>query len=98
MIYECTDCKYCADFDYGYRVFCLHPQLPPDEVCKYHPVGYGDAENCMKFDDDEPQRFSMKELEQAEKYSQDHYGDVTYEGVRKWCEQRKDNNHDEILP
>jgi len=86
MIYECTDCKHCADFDFGFRVFCLHPDLPSDEVCKYHPVGHQDAENCKGFDEDEPHRFGWKELDNAERYSQDRYGDVSYEGMREWCE------------
>lgn len=89
MIYECTDCKHCADFDFGFRVFCLHPDFPSDEVDKYHPVGNEDADYCKGFDnwfdENEPHQFSMKEFEDAERYSEEKYGDVTYKGIREWC-------------
>lgn len=85
MICECTDCKHCADFDHGFRVFCLEPYLPSDEVCKYHPIGHHDAENCDGFEEDEPHRFSMKEFNEVEKYGEAKYGEVTYDSVREWC-------------
>ena len=89
MIYECTDCAHCADFDFGFRVFCLHPDLPSDEVYKYSPLGDEDSDYCKGFDRDEPHYFTMKDFEEAEKYSDEKYGDVTYEGVREWCEERE---------
>jgi len=88
MIYECTDCKHCANFHGGFRLFCLHPDLPPDAVCIYHPVGDGDAWNCEGFDDNgNVHHFSMEKLCQAEQYSQEHLGEVSYEGIRAWCDE-----------
>lgn len=92
-IYECTDCKYCANFSFGYRVFCLHPDLPSDEVCKYAPVEDDNtADDCAFFDGEfnYDHQFSMKELtDEAEPYSEvKHNGEVTYEGIREWCLQK----------
>ena len=91
-IYECTDCKYCANFDWVFRVFCLHPDLPANEVCKYQPVGDESAERCEPaiFDAiigvDYPGReYSGKQLDEAEKYSEAKYGEVTYDGIREWA-------------
>jgi hypothetical protein len=88
MIYECTDCKHCADFNGGYRLFCLCPSLPPESVCGYHPVGNNDALDCSGFDDDVDYShwFSWSQLDEAETYSRKHHGEVTYAGIREWCE------------
>ena len=90
MIYECTDCKYCADFHSGYRLFCLHPDLPPDEVLKYFPLGKTDAEwGCDGFEEGEPHLFTWDGLGEAEEFSQQRYdGGITYLGMREWCEAR----------
>ena len=88
MIYECTDCKYCANFHDGFRVFCLHPELESNSVCNYYPVGNKDACHCEGFvEGTEPaRRFSWKQLTQAENYSKEKkYGEVTYQGIREWC-------------
>lgn len=87
MIYECMDCKHCADFADGFRIYCLHPELPPDDVLKYEPLGDKDAENCSGFEEGIPQWFPWKFIAEYEKYSMEKYGDVTYEGAREWCEQ-----------
>lgn len=85
MLYECTDCFNCADFAGGYRVFYLAEELEPDAVCEYYPVGFNDAEDCSCFDDlDFPVLFSQKELGKAEEYSEEKYGEVTYQGIREW--------------
>jgi len=87
MIYECTDCSHCADFNGGLRVFCLHPELSPDSVCGYQPVGDSDADNCHEFDADSAHWFTWSQLVDAEDYSKLKYnGEVTYEGMRSWCE------------
>jgi hypothetical protein len=88
MIYECTDCKHCADFHDGFRVICLHPQLDPGEVEKYHPVGDGDAEECDGFEEEYiyAHQFTWDNFSEAETYSNEKYHDVTYEGIREWCE------------
>jgi hypothetical protein len=85
MIYECTDCSNCADFDSGYRVICLHPELQGNDVEKYFPVGNHDAEDCEYFDDGESPEFSTDEFMQAEKYSEEKYGEIDYPGIREWC-------------
>jgi hypothetical protein len=90
MIYECTDCRWCANFSDGFRVFCLHKNLPPQEVCKYYPVGEEDADRCWNFDENEyyQEDFSWDDFTAAEKYSGEKYdGAVTYKGIREWCEQ-----------
>jgi len=88
MIYECTDCKNCANFDFGFRLFCLCSDLPPEEVCEFHPVGHGDAADCGNFDCDDSIYVSMDDFTECERWCEEKYGDVTYAGVREWCEQR----------
>ena len=86
MIYECTDCEHCANFNGGFRVFCLHPGLIPQAVCDYHPVGNDDAYECGEFDDfNGSHRFTWEQLTEAESYSIKKYDEVTYEGIREWC-------------
>lgn len=85
MIYECTDCQYCADFTGGFRVFCVSPDSQPGDVINYHPVGDGDAFDCPNFDDAHmPIYFSWDHLGEAEKHSVDKFDEVTYEGIRDW--------------
>lgn len=88
MVLECTDCKHCAVFHAGYRIFCLHPDLPPDEVLNYSPLKPGtDAfYNCDGFSEHTPYFFSWDHLREAERYSEKKYGVVSYGGVREWCE------------
>jgi hypothetical protein len=87
MIYECTDCEHCASFHAEFRVFCLHPDLPANEVCKYQPLGQKDAFDwCDGFSDGSPEYFSWDHLVEAESYSEEQHGEVTYEGIREWCE------------
>ena len=85
-IYECTDCKHCASFHSGYRVFCTNPALEPESVLDYHPVGDGNAENCTGFDSGNPMEFTWKQLEEAEEYSKqiDPEQLVTYQGILAW--------------
>lgn len=89
MIYECIDCENCANFYGGFRLFCLHPELPPEEILKYQPLGDDDAYNCSGFDDVGYQRlFTYRELREAESYSKERHGGVTYQGIRDWCNDR----------
>lgn len=85
QIYECTDCEHCASFDFGLRVFCLHPDLHADEVYNYEPVGDKSAHRCKGFDEGYPSEFSIEQLHEAEDYSAELVGDFTYDGVRAWC-------------
>jgi hypothetical protein len=81
-IYECTDCKHCASFAWGYRVFCLHPDLKGDAVVNYAPVNdYQSADKCDGFDEGRPSNFSQEQLVEAEKYGEE----LTYESIRAWC-------------
>lgn len=91
MIYECTDCKHCANFEDGFRVFCLHPDLPSDEVCKYHPVGNGDASRCSGFMEgyESGLNFSFDQFTEAEAYCEANFEDVDYPGIRDWVEQER---------
>ena len=85
MIMECTDCKYCLDFVDGYRVFCMHPEMSPNAVCDFYPVGDSDAEMCPRFRDDNPMSIhSLKRLEAAEAFSMRIHGEVTYHGIHAW--------------
>lgn len=84
MKMECTDCKYCASFDFGYRIICLHKDLPAQEVYEYSPLGDKNAENCVGFDEDEPQYFSMAKLIEAENSLSEH--EEWENGIRRWCE------------
>lgn len=91
MIYECTDCKHCANFSDGFRVFCMHPDLPPDKVCEYHPVGDGDASDCVGFQEgnDPALDFSWDDFGEAEQDCIDKGLDIDYVNIRKWIEQHK---------
>jgi len=90
MILECTDCKHCADFNGGYRVYCMHPDFPAEEVCNYFPVGEHDAEDCKGFEEGYPETWGWKMIDEYEKFSMEKYGEVTYQGVRDWIEQNTD--------
>ena len=92
-IFECTDCKHCANFNDGDRVICMHPTMPPDEVCKYHPVDEWDASTCEGFEEpwdvykNKIGDFSTADFRNAEKFSAALYnGDINYAGIRKWVE------------
>lgn len=64
----------------------MHPDLPPDSVLTYQPLGYDDAEACSGFDEGEPHSwYNWKAIDEYEAYCMEKYGDVTYEGVREWC-------------
>jgi hypothetical protein len=86
-IYECTDCKHCADFSDGWRVVCLHPTCIPEKVCDYEPVGEKDAQDCEGFEEyltyNPNRKFSMKQFDEAEKSFPDDYN--WYKGIREWC-------------
>jgi hypothetical protein len=84
-IMECTDCKFCASFGFGFRVFCLNEKFPANEVCKYVPIGEKKADNCGGFLEDDPFHFTSKQLDEAENFSKNKYGEVTYDGIREWC-------------
>lgn len=89
MIMECTDCKWCANFEFGWRVFCLHPELPPNEVMNYFPVGDENAEKCeIGFEESASIDFWGNDFPEASKFSEDKYQDVTYQGIREWCEMK----------
>lgn len=92
MIYECTDCRHCASFSCGFRVICLHDDLDPAEVCNYFPVGEGDAGDCVHFEEDFPAAFSWSDLTTAEQYSEEKYGEVTYQGIKEWCQEQERKN------
>ena len=66
MIMECTDCSNCANFDFGYRVYCLCQAIEPESIEKYFPVGELDASWCSGFDEGEPVHFSAQELRLCE--------------------------------
>jgi hypothetical protein len=87
---ECTDCGHCASFAYGFRVICLHPDLPPDEVCKYSPVAdFEDAEFCTGFIPAPAKEFNNYDFGLAEKWSlQNFNGEITYKGIRAWVEMK----------
>ena len=86
MIYECTDCEHCVSFASGWRVFCMHPNLPASEVCLYSPVGDGDAVRCTGFAEGGCHVFTQDDLMAAEIHSQAICNDeVTYEGIRDWA-------------
>ena len=88
MQYECMDCRWCANFNGGMRVICLHEEFPPSEVCKYLPVGDKDAYYCNGFNESWNMQieFSEKDFTSAELYSEEKHGEVTYSGIREWCE------------
>ena len=94
MIYECTNCRNCADFVSGYRVFCLADNERSEKVCEYYPVGDGDASYCASFDEDSPHWFSSKGLNEAEEFSEAKYGEVTYQGIREWCLKERRTDRD----
>ena len=85
MILECTDCRFCVSFEDGYRVICANPSLTPDAVNEYHPVGEGDAFECMGFSEGDPQEFWGSKFSEAERFSEEHFaGEVTYPGILAW--------------
>lgn len=88
MIYECTDCEYCADFAHGFRIFCMHPELEACEALEFSPLTAGrDAWACVFFDDSNwAHSFTWEELGLAEEGSRllTEEGLVTYEGIRAW--------------
>jgi hypothetical protein len=88
MIMECTDCKWCANFSDGFRIFCLNEKLPSDEVCKYQPLADRDADNCKEFREWSSVDFSWDDFTAAEKWSEEKYSDITYESIREWCEMK----------
>jgi len=86
QVYECTDCKACLNFDYGYRVFCGHPRLKADAVYQYEPVGDRSADLCPEFDEDfRLTNYNVDQLVEAEKYSVEKLGDLTEDGIRMWA-------------
>jgi len=87
MIYECTDCDNCANFNDGDRIFCMVPDLPPDEVCKYQFLGDKDASYCPHFKDQGcPHWFSQAQLKEAFAVPDDKGMAYSWGGVRKWLE------------
>jgi hypothetical protein len=94
MIMECTDCKFCGNFESGYRIVCLHPDFKATEINKYFPVGDRNAENCDKFDDDTYEQFESSDFDEAIKWCETKYGeDFTYDNVREWCELQIKEDH-----
>lgn len=91
MIYECIDCEHCANFSDGFRVFCMHPDLPPEKVCDYFPVGNGDAEDCPGFTEGSLPNleFTFDQFTEAEAYCEANFEDVDYPGIRDWVEQKR---------
>lgn len=82
---ECTDCHWCANFSSGSRLICIHPTLPPNEVCKYLPIGKENAENCKGYKYGLlPLQFSSTQWKEAEDYSILQHEEVTYEGILEW--------------
>ena len=89
MIYECTDCHHCAVFAYGYRIFCMAPDMPADEVLKYQFLGDQDAERCPSFEErDFPEEYTQDQLGEALAMPDDDGQDNSYGGVRKWLDAR----------
>jgi hypothetical protein len=86
MKYECTDCCNCANFSDGFRIYCLSKILPPDEVLLYLPVGDRDAYNCKDFDEGDSIDFVWEDMDKYEKWCDEVYGELTYKGIREWCE------------
>lgn len=81
-IYECTDCKHCLSFGFGFRIACGHADLPADEVDKYSPVvDYKNARDCDKYDDGDPKEFPERDIDKAVEMFGD---DVS--SLRKWAE------------
>ena len=93
-IYECTDCTHCADFSYGDRVYCLHPDLPTNEVCLYSPVADNkNAENCVGFNEGDAHEFDWRDINKYEAYCTEKDGNVVYDRVREWIEQQIKDGH-----
>ena len=92
MIYECTDCIHCANFQDGYRIFCVYPKLPSEQVCEYQFLGTKDALNCEGFTQagdllwfDDPADLD------AALATPDDKGEInSYGGCRKWAEANRD--------
>ena len=89
MIYECTDCEHCADFDFGYRIICLHPKFDASKVYEYQPLGDCDAEDCDGFGQGQSHCYSMKELISAEEVMPDGDDVIWEDEIRKWCDSHK---------
>lgn len=66
----------------GFRILCLHPDLPPEEVYGYLPLGEYDASGCMGFDEGEPVNFWNTGDLNIWNTCEDH------NCIRKWCEER----------
>jgi hypothetical protein len=82
-IYECTDCKHCVSFGFGFRVACGCPDLPADEVYKYAPVDprQKSAENCSGYNDGQCKEFPESDINKAVEM----FGDDVL-SLRKWAE------------
>lgn len=87
MIFTCTDCKYCANYAGGYRVFCLHPDLKANNVVYYQPVGDQCARSCVGFKEGDCVNVWNDWWERATAFSTSELGQGTYEAVRAWFEQ-----------
>lgn len=85
-LYECTDCRFCASFDQGARIFCANPALPPRAADGFLPVGEDSADNCSEFTPGEPHEFTAQELEAANN-NRLRCGDE-YDWIRNWIERR----------
>ena len=86
MIMECTDCRNCGSFDFGYRIVCLKDDLPATQIYEFQPLGNRDADFCPGFDDGNPQTFSLEEFTEA--YAGILNGEVEEEGIRRWCKEK----------
>jgi hypothetical protein len=86
MIMECTDCQHVLNFSDGYRVICIHPNLAPDRVVEFYPIGDQNAENCEGFEEgyEFAQDMTSDDLTKAEAS----FGDDEdwYKGIRAWFE------------
>lgn len=87
-IYECNDCKYCADF--GGWICCLNPELKAEDVFHYAPLESKSADNCDGFGEGAAKDFSNNQLREAEAFSIALYGegDQYMQGIREWCLQQ----------
>lgn len=93
--YECTDCSHCVSFEDGYRLICANPNLTPDAVCNYLPVGEGNAAECKGFAEGIPTEFSYDQFSEAQSYSEKHFPEeeTLYPGIFAWVQEelKKDN-------
>jgi len=88
MIYECTDCKHCADFDDENPVVCLHPELQPEQACEYYPVGRRAASWCSGFEYGESRQFVLADYFKAVSYIRIVNKHDWYAGLRRWAEEQ----------